>query len=404
MQRGEIRDDMAMRLVEGGWSKEFTEALLDDSSELRIICPFIRASALQRLLRHHPGKVQVITRFNLADFAEGVSDVAALRKLLEADARVRGVRNLHAKLYLFGKSRAIITSCNLTEAALGRNHELGMVVDDGAIIEKCLSYFDELWHLAGSDLLLDQVDTWDKAVTDHWLSGGRPHETASLRDFGVDTGIEDASPGKAPIAVAEASQAFVKLLGMGNNRVPLSVSTIEEVKGGGSHWAACYPANRRPRGVKDGAVIFMGRLTSDPNDIRVIGRAIGMAYRPERDDATPEDIELRPWKEKWSRYIRVHHAEFVDGTIANGVSLNELMNTLKADSFASTQRNAARGEGNTNPRHAYRQQAAVELSPEGLSWLGDRLEAAFEAHAKVPKDILDELDWPDSSVVPPLSH
>ena len=156
--------------------------------------------------------------------------------------------------------------------------------------------------------------------------------------------------------------------------------------------------------MKDGAVIFMGRLTSSPNDIRVFGRAIGMAYRPIRDDATPADIQLRPWKEKWSRYIRVHNAEFVDGTIANGVSLNELMDTLKADSFASTQRNAARGEGNTNPRHAYRQQAAVKLSPEGLSWLGDRLEAAFEAHGKVPRSSLGKLDWPDPSVVPSLSH
>ena len=127
---------MTMRLVDRSWSKEFTESLLDDSSELRIICPFIKSSALQRLLRHQPGNVQVITRFNLADFADGVSDIAALRKLLEAGVRVRGVRNLHAKLYLFGKSRAIIASCNLTEAALGRNHELGMVIHDWSIIEK----------------------------------------------------------------------------------------------------------------------------------------------------------------------------------------------------------------------------------------------------------------------------
>ncbi len=395
---------MTMQLVDGSWGKEFTKALQDDSSELRIVCPFIKVGALQRLLRHHPSRVQVITRFNLADFAEGVSDVAALRKLLEGGAKVRGMRNLHAKLYLFGKSRAIISSCNLTEAALSRNHELGMVIHERAIIEKCLTYFDNMWHSAGNDLLFEQADAWDKTVTDHWLRGGRPNETGGLGDFGVDSGIEYAPLAGAPIAVADASQAFVKLLGMGDNRVPLSVSTLEEVKGGGSHWAACYPANRRPRSVKDGAVIFMGRLTSEPNDIRVFGRAIGMAYRPIRDDATPADIELRPWKEKWSRYIRVHNAEFVDGTIANGVSLNELMDTLKADSFASTQRNVVRGEGNTNPRHAYRQQAAVELSPEGLSWLGDRLEAAFEARGKVPRNRLEELDWPDSSVVPLSSH
>ena len=217
---------MNIQLVDGGWSEEFTKALLDDSSELRIICPFIKGGALQRLLRHHPSNIQVITRFSLGDFADGVSDVAALRKLLEAGARVRGVRNLHAKLYLFGKSRAIITSCNLTEAALCRNREIGMVVYDWTIMERCLSYFDDLWHLAGNDLLLDQVDAWDKTITDHWLRGGRPHETGGLLDFGEDTGVEDAPLAGAPIAVADASQAFVKLLGMGDNRdAPIDVKS-----------------------------------------------------------------------------------------------------------------------------------------------------------------------------------
>ena len=45
--------------------------------------------------------------------------------LLDAGASIRGIQNLHAKLYLFGTSRAIITSANLTEAALTRNQEFG---------------------------------------------------------------------------------------------------------------------------------------------------------------------------------------------------------------------------------------------------------------------------------------
>ena len=121
---------MTIRFVEKGWNREFTEALSADASELRIICPFIKAGVIDGLLSWRPGIVQVITRFNLADFAEGVSDIAALQKLLDADARVRGVRNLHAKLYLFGASRAIITSANLTASVLNKNHEFGMVADD----------------------------------------------------------------------------------------------------------------------------------------------------------------------------------------------------------------------------------------------------------------------------------
>ncbi|OYU73606.1 MAG: hypothetical protein CFE45_36860 [Burkholderiales bacterium PBB5] len=78
----------------------------------------------------------------------------------------------------------------------------------------------------------------------------------------------------------------------------------------------------------------------------------------------------------------------------NGVSLNELMATLGKDSFVPTQRNAALGVGNTDPRRAYLQQAAVELSSQGQAWLGERLQSAFDRHGTVPQDALDKLDWP----------
>jgi hypothetical protein len=395
---------MTLHLVDSGWGEKFADALRADSSKLRIICPFIKSRALEKLLSHNPSEVQVITRFNLADFAAGVSDVKALRKLLDYQAQVRGVRNLHAKLYIFGESRAIITSCNLTEAALDRNHELGVIVEDRATIAECLAYFDDLWNRAGNDLLPEYLGTWDSVIKDHQLRGGRPNDTSGLGDFGIDAGITDWPTERVPVIVTDAPQALVKLLGEGNSRLPLSFSTLAEVGGAECHWAVCYPANRRPRGVKDGAVIFMGRLTKEPNDVRVFGRAIGIAYREGRDDASQADIERRDWKGKWSRYIRVHHAEFVAGTLENGVSLNELMNALDSDSFASTQRNSARGIGNTNPRHAYRQQAAVQLSAQGFSWLRDRLQTAFQIHGKLSEDELNELDWPDSSIVPPPSN
>ena len=165
---------MTIRLVDEGWRRELAEAVRADASELRIICPFIKVGALEGLLSRRPGNVQVITRFNLADFAEGVSDIAALRKLLDINARVRGVRNLHAKLYLFGASRAIITSTNLTEAALNRNHELGVVAEDAETIAACRTYFDNLWQHAGNDLRPDRVDAWDETRHRSPLTGRPP--------------------------------------------------------------------------------------------------------------------------------------------------------------------------------------------------------------------------------------
>ena len=84
------------------------------------------------------------------------------------------------------------------------------------------------------------------------------------------------------------------------------------------------------------------------------------------------------------------------GTTAHGISLNELklVETLGAESFASTQRNARRGDGNTDPRRAYPRPPASELSREGLTWLSGRLDTAFEIHGEVPADTLAALGWP----------
>ena len=136
--------------VDSGWDKVLDDALKADNSALRIVCPFVKKAAAERLLRHgRPRSIQVITRANLDDFYGGVSDTAALRLLMENGGEVRGVKNLHAKLYLFGNSQAVVTSANLTEAALLRNHEFGLVAQEQRTMRDCRRYFDKFWKLAG---------------------------------------------------------------------------------------------------------------------------------------------------------------------------------------------------------------------------------------------------------------
>ncbi len=197
------------------------------------------------------------------------------------------------------------------------------------------------------------------------------------------------------MAITDASQAFVKFLGDRRNRVSLDCPTLEELERAGCHWALAYPKNRRPRGVENGAVMYVARLVEGP-DIRIFGRGIGMKYVAGRDDATPADTEQRNWKSNWPHYVRVHDAEFVAGTMRNGISLNEFMETMGADSFVSTQRHAETGSGNTNPRRAYMRQPAVRLSDQGFAWLDEWLEDAFRQYGKIPQAELDKLDWPDN--------
>ncbi|WP_170973353.1 phospholipase D family protein [Rhizobium sp. FKY42] len=383
---------MTTRLVDDGWAAELEAALAIENRNFCVISPFLKKLAVQRTLAHAPNPIRVVTRFNLADFADGVSDIAALRNLLAAGAEVRGIRNLHAKAYIFGEKRAMVTSANLTEAALTRNHEFGLVSEDREIIAATKAYFEKLWACGGLNLTVQQLDDWEQTVAQYLAEGAPPNATGRLDDFGATgAGILDLPLSSGAI---EAEQAYVKFLGEGNNRVSLSFPVRDEVESALCHWALTYPANKRPTAVKDGALMFISRLTSDPRDIIIFGRAIGMKHVLGRDDASAAEIKARDWKDDWPRYIRVHHAEFVAGTMANGVSLNALMDELGHDAFISTQRNHASGEGNTNPYKAYRQQAAVQLSSQGQKWLTGRLQLALARHGRLPQDELDQIGWP----------
>jgi HKD family nuclease len=157
--------DTSSFFVRSGWNAELERSLRKDNSELRIICPFIKKSAAARLLdRGTPRKLLVITRANLTDFYTLVSDIEALRYLIKNGAQIRVVHNLHTKLYIFGSSRIILTSANLTEKALRVNHEFGFISDSREAISDCRLYFDELWKGAGQNITEHKLKQWRSEV------------------------------------------------------------------------------------------------------------------------------------------------------------------------------------------------------------------------------------------------
>lgn len=387
-----------VRLVDRGWAAEMHSGLSRDSTSLKIVCPFITERVLTKLLHEHqPGGLRVVTRFNLADFASGVSDIGALRSALDAGGQVRGLRGLHSKVFIFGSSRAVVTSANLTSRGLDGNREFGCVSEQREFIDACTAYFDEIWAMSSPDVTYAQLQEWQDLVDHHLDRGGRPAAALDLPDFGAvppAAPVRELPEAAPPGWPAESPHAFVKFFGQGHNRLFRSAASLDVVDASGCHWACTYPRAKRPRAVRDGATLFVGRLVRQPNDTMIFGRVIGRAHRPGVDEATTADIEARPFKNKWPNYIRVHHGEFVAGILGNGVSLGDLMTDLKSDSFASTRRNARRGSGNTDPRKALRQQAHVQLTPQAAAWLTTKLEEAFAAHGTIPADTLDELDWP----------
>src|SRR5688500_11257833 len=135
-----------IRFFEKSWSNEWEKLLGERHPQIRIVAPFIKLPSVHRILKKQPkASIRVITRFNESDFFSGVSYIAAVLHLLRAGAHVRGVNHLHAKVFVFGSSRAIVTSANLTEAVLFRNSEFGVMSDEDSFVDACTKYFEGVW-------------------------------------------------------------------------------------------------------------------------------------------------------------------------------------------------------------------------------------------------------------------
>src|ERR1039458_6346701 len=93
-----------------------------------------------------------------------------------------------------------------------------------------------------------------------------------------------------------APQSFVKFYGSNADRAPRIRTTLSAVQRAGNHAVCTYPTAKRPRQVRDGAIMFMGRLIEDPNDVMIYGRAIAKHYEDGVDDATENDFRIREWR------------------------------------------------------------------------------------------------------------
>ena len=369
------------RLVSEGWDKEVINARQANPDGLRVVCPFIKEAALSRILDVGAGQVEVVTRFDLNCYYEGVSDLDALGVLLAADAKVRGIKGLHSKLYLFGATSAIATSANVTDAGMLRNHEFGFVSDDRDVVVACQTYFDQLWRRAGENLTARQLEEWRQLVAAARRKGGggaRPR----LPDHG-------ARGGNGPLAVPAsrevtyANQAFLKFLGTSDQRSPRDLGIADMVAESGCALACTYPTNQRPRQIEDGDVLYMARIAAAPEDFLIFGYATGWRHRDEEDVATADEITVRPWKARYKNYIRVHDAHFVDAQLGVGVSMAEMLRALGSDAWRSTQDNVRHGHGNIDPFASYLRKPGMQLTDISRRWIHARLERLLQVHGEV---------------------
>ncbi|MCX5778740.1 MAG: phospholipase D family protein [Elusimicrobia bacterium] len=362
------------------WRTFFDQELVK-STRIRIISPFVGKTTIDWLLKKYASKnISLITRFNLNDFYEGVSQLDAIEALVKTGAYIRGIQGLHSKLYIFDDRTAIITSANFTEGGLVNNFEFGVTIEDVDGINNCVCYFDSLWSAGKHNVSLGEIESWKDEIKKKQQQYPNQKKHDSLADMGAK-----ANRHKVKSAIGSNNTAsnitkcYVKFIGSSNNRDTWNSQIVDIIKESGCNNTLHWPKGKRPNIISDNDIIYIARMTKEPNDYAIFGKAIAHAHDKTRDNVTDEDTKLYSWKKIWPHYIRVSNAVFIKGRLDNCLSLKNLMETFGSNSFASTLKNSQNNNGkNVDPRKSLRQQPGVVLSPDAAQWLNDHFNTAIE--------------------------
>ena len=103
---------MSIELLTNEHMLSFKNALKNVEKEIKIISPFIglnTSSIISDYLKQNKNcKCTIITRFYRQDFLDGVSNLDALKLLINSNVDIYALKNLHSKLYLIDGNYGII--------------------------------------------------------------------------------------------------------------------------------------------------------------------------------------------------------------------------------------------------------------------------------------------------------
>lgn len=129
-----------MRIISENLKNEFIKLLTQTSDSIYIISPYIKSSQVEMLSRYLPEHVNVniLTTFESESFYQKASDpefVIILKKNF-SNIEIRVNKKLHAKIYLFDRKTAIVTSANFTQSGFDDNIEYSILLKQKDWVKK----------------------------------------------------------------------------------------------------------------------------------------------------------------------------------------------------------------------------------------------------------------------------
>lgn len=135
------------------WRSQLERLVRGVKAELLIICPFIKGSEadfISGCLNTAGADVRTLTNLRMDSVVAGSLDMDALLTLgqFSPDSQVLTLPGLHAKVFIADRKRAIVTSGNLTQSGLDRNHEYGVVMSGAKMVRRVRKDMEK-WMQAG---------------------------------------------------------------------------------------------------------------------------------------------------------------------------------------------------------------------------------------------------------------
>lgn len=135
-------------LIKSPWEDIFLDLVEQTEEKLLISSPFIKSKAVEKMISAKGVDVSIeyITSFKLMNFYRKSSDFEALNTILKNNGIIRNYQPLHAKVYIFDKKQAIITSGNLTNGGMNTNYEYGVLIKDEKSVASVMHDFYDIFN------------------------------------------------------------------------------------------------------------------------------------------------------------------------------------------------------------------------------------------------------------------
>jgi len=201
----------AVELLESPWASTFYNLVSMAEEELLVASPFISNVPLGKIIEIIEGKqscdsvyVNIVTNLAVDSLLRGSTDVAALLHLVQSipNSTITYLPSLHAKIYVIDTKAAVITSANLTNGGLTRNHEYGVLLRDPMLVSKVridLTRFASL----GNEVSLDTLAALTQATQELKV-------TRRQADKSIKTKLRVAFEQRTEIAKLELFKARAK--------------------------------------------------------------------------------------------------------------------------------------------------------------------------------------------------